>query len=46
MVLAQSTLQPMVLNDAGTFIVSGATSSLRGGAIYWPFPAQSLRYGA
>jgi NAD(P)-dependent dehydrogenase (short-subunit alcohol dehydrogenase family) len=29
--LAQATLQPMVLNDGGTFIVSGATASLRGG---------------
>ena len=37
MVLAQSTLQPMVLNDAGTFIVSGATSSLRGGGNFLAF---------
>jgi len=29
--LAQATLQPMVLKDGGTFIVSGATASLRAG---------------
>jgi len=35
--LAQSTLQPMVSTGGGTFIVSGATASLRGGAKFSAF---------
>lgn len=35
--LAQSTLQPMVNAGGGTFIVSGATASLRGGAKFSAF---------
>lgn len=35
--LAQSTLQPMVLAGGGTFIVSGATASLRGSAKFSAF---------
>jgi NAD(P)-dependent dehydrogenase (short-subunit alcohol dehydrogenase family) len=35
--LAQSTLQPMVRGGGGTFIVSGATASLRGGAKFSSF---------
>lgn len=35
--LAQSTLQPMVRASGGTFIVSGATASLRGGAHFSAF---------
>lgn len=35
--LAQSTLQPMVRAGGGTFIVSGATASLRGGARFSAF---------
>lgn len=35
--LAQSTLQPMVHAGGGTFIVSGATASLRGGARFSAF---------
>ena len=35
--LAQSTLQPMVRGGGGTFIVSGATASLRGGAKFSAF---------
>ncbi len=35
--LAQSTLQPMVDAGGGTFIVSGATASLRGGAKFSAF---------
>ncbi|WP_299592716.1 SDR family NAD(P)-dependent oxidoreductase [uncultured Tateyamaria sp.] len=35
--LAQSTLQPMVRAGGGTFIVSGATASLRGGANFAAF---------
>lgn len=35
--LAQSTLQPMVRAGGGTFIVSGATASLRGGAKFSAF---------
>lgn len=35
--LGQSTLHPMVQNGGGTFIVSGATASLRGGARFSAF---------
>lgn len=35
--LAQSTIQPMVRASGGTFIVSGATASLRGGAKFSAF---------
>lgn len=35
--LAQSTMQPMVRAGGGTFIVSGATASLRGGARFSAF---------
>ena len=35
--LAQATMKPMVQNDGGTFIVSGATASLRGGAKFSAF---------
>ena len=35
--LAQSTMQPMVRSGGGTFIVSGATASLRGGAKFSAF---------
>jgi NAD(P)-dependent dehydrogenase (short-subunit alcohol dehydrogenase family) len=35
--LAQATMRPMVQNDGGTFIVSGATASLRGGAKFSAF---------
>ena len=35
--LAQSTMQPMVRAGGGTFIVSGATASLRGGAKFSAF---------
>lgn len=35
--LAQSVLQPMVRGGGGTFIVSGATASLRGGARFSAF---------
>lgn len=35
--LAQSTVQPMVRAGGGTFIVSGATASLRGGAKFSAF---------
>ncbi|MEM9349188.1 MAG: SDR family NAD(P)-dependent oxidoreductase, partial [Pseudomonadota bacterium] len=35
--LGQSTLQPMVRAGGGTFIVSGATASLRGGARFSAF---------
>lgn len=35
--LGQSTLQPMVRAGSGTFIVSGATASLRGGAKFSAF---------
>jgi len=36
-VLAQSTVEPMANNGGGTFIVSGATASLRGGAKFAAF---------
>jgi NAD(P)-dependent dehydrogenase (short-subunit alcohol dehydrogenase family) len=35
--LAQNTLQPMVQANGGSFIVSGATASLRGGAKFSAF---------
>jgi NAD(P)-dependent dehydrogenase (short-subunit alcohol dehydrogenase family) len=35
--LAQSVMEPMASNDGGTFIVSGATASLRGGARFSAF---------
>ncbi len=36
-ILAQSVLQPMVRGGGGTFLVSGATASLRGGASFSAF---------
>lgn len=36
-ILAQNTMQPMVLGGGGTFIVSGATASIRGSAKFAAF---------